>query len=371
MTALARYDLLEAEGRYLDGRRAATREVVVKFGDAALVIMGPDDLAIDHWPLATLRRIEGAGDALRLRPDHGAPERLTIDDPVMIEALREVCPGLDAAAPAPRARRRRLALLAAAAIGSIALLVTVIVPALAARLAEQIPPEAEIAMGDRTSEQILKLLELTGEPARWCEARSGQAALDALTARLGAKAHVPIRVRVVDHSMINAFAAPGGRIVIFRGLIDAAESPEEVAGVLAHEIGHVIHRDPTREALRAAGAAGLLGLLIGDFTGAGASVALGEALLNATYRQDAETRADAEAARLLDAADLPSTPFARFFERMREMHGDTPQLLSHVMSHPDSMERAAAARAADRFDGAEFAPALDDQRWLALRRICD
>lgn len=60
---------------------------------------------------------------------------------------------------------------------------------------------------------------------------------------------------------------PGGLIILFRGLIDAAESSDEVAAVYAHELGHVVARDPTRIALRSAGSIGVLGLLLGDFAG--------------------------------------------------------------------------------------------------------
>ena len=54
------------------------------------------------------------------------------------------------------------------------------------------------------------------------------------------------RVSVVDSPVVNAFAAPGGYIVIYKGLLKYTKSPEELAGVLAHEIEHVIHRHVTR-----------------------------------------------------------------------------------------------------------------------------
>ena len=65
-----------------------------------------------------------------------------------------------------------------------------------------------------------------------------------MVARLDADARLPypLRVSVLDHGMANALAVPGGRILIFRGLLEAADNPEEVAGVLAHEIGHVAAR---------------------------------------------------------------------------------------------------------------------------------
>ena len=62
---------------------------------------------------------------------------------------------------------------------------------------------------------------------------------------------------VRQHKTINAFAVPGGNVVLFEGLLDAARSPEEVAGVLGHEVGHVMNRDPMRLNLRSAGSVGI------------------------------------------------------------------------------------------------------------------
>ena len=64
---------------------------------------------------------------------------------------------------------------------------------------------------------------------------------------------VPITVRVIPEKTVNAFAAPGGQVVLFSGLIEKAESPEEVAGVMAHEIAHAIERHPMQTMPRAAG----------------------------------------------------------------------------------------------------------------------
>src|SRR2546422_11543762 len=71
-----------------------------------------------------------------------------------------------------------------------------------------------------------------------------QATVDAIVARLVVRAPDTYRIRVtiVDHPAVNAFAAPGGHIVVLRGLLERTRTPEELAGVLAHEIQHVYHR---------------------------------------------------------------------------------------------------------------------------------
>jgi len=373
MTALARYAKLEAEARYFDGESAQPRDVVLSFGERSLVIMGFNDVAIAHWPLASLRAVGQRRDsAVQLVPHGGSDERLMLSDSEMLAAIGRVCPGLYHRA-VDRKGVRRAFVWAGAAVASLALIVFVLVPALAGQLALLIPPEREQQLGDAVVEQLQTLLALGGgdRPAI-CDIPSGVAALDRMAARLNADPRLPypLRVGVLDHRMLNAIALPGGRILIFRGLLEAAGNPEEVAGVLAHEIGHVVSHDPTREALRAAGTAGILGLLLGDVFGASIVVVATDAVVNASYQRDAETRADETAYSLLADAGLPSRPFAEFFDKMRKKYGDMGGVLKLIASHPGLEGRAERAAAADSIGDGPYEPALNDQDWVALRGIC-
>ena len=371
MTALAQYERLEAPARYFDGETARARGVIVKFGDASLIVVNYDDLPITHWSLAGVRDLSQKGGGLTLTPDFDSDERLVIEDPDMVEAIRKVCPDLRSGRQISARSWRKIGFWAAAAIGSVYLIMFHIVPSLADQMATLIPPEAEIAMGEEMVAQFAELLTEDDEP-RFCSTPAGDAALATMTARFegGAGAHVPLTVRVFDHEMINAFALPGGQIVLFNGLLQEADGPEEVAGVLAHEIGHVVALDPTRLTLRSAGTAGLLGLILGDFTGATVTVALSEALLRSGYQREAEAQADVFATDLLSGQGLPTGPFAGFFDKLREKVGDTPELLTHLSTHPDLAGRAAAARARDIIGGRTFQPTLSDQQWVALKNIC-
>ncbi|QIE56439.1 M48 family metallopeptidase [Pikeienuella piscinae] len=370
MAAPVKYDLLEAPGRYFDGRTAAARDVVVKFGDASLILMTHEDMPITHWSLAGLRDLGAGAGALSLTPDYESDERLVLDDPDMVAAIRQVCPALGLPRPVSRSRWRRAIVWAAAALGSVYVIVFHLAPALSDRMAALIPPEAEIAMGEEMATQFAMILS-KGEP-RFCAGGAGGRALATLTARLegAADAHLPLTVRVLDHPMVNAFALPGGQIILFRGLLRNADSPEALAGVLAHEIGHVAARDPTRLTLRSAGTAGMIGLLLGDFTGATVTVALSEALLRSGYQREAEAAADDYAAKLLAAEGLPTAPLAGFFRKLKGEKGDGAPALSHLSSHPDLDGRAAEMRAADTIGDAPYEPALSDQDWVALRNIC-
>ena len=95
--------------------------------------------------------------------------------------------------------------------------------------------------------------------AKVCQTPGGVKAIAAMLAKLaeGNPDMPPLRVRIYDIPIMNAFALPGGYIVLTRGLLREASEPGEVAGVLAHEIGHVAHHHPEAQMIRIAGHAGV------------------------------------------------------------------------------------------------------------------
>jgi predicted Zn-dependent protease len=357
---------------FFDGRSAAARRVSVEPGPLALRIRPAEGLPLD-WPWQDLRRLPDQADPARAVLARAGDDaaRLILPDGPLLDTVRARASALDRPPPA----RRAGALLGwtAAALASVALILMWLVPALADRMATVLPAEGERVLGEGTLNQIRAALDETGfGPPPLCEAPKGRAALAAMTARLtaGVDLPFPLTVSVLDHPMVNAFALPGGQVILFRGLIEAAGHPDEVAAVLAHEIGHVAARDPTRIALRTAGSIGVLGLLLGDFAGGSVVLFLTERMIQATYTQDAEAAADAFAARVLRAAGLPPAALAGMFRRMQAEGGDPPPVLRHFLSHPGLGDRIAASEAAEAPAGA-LQPSLPDTAWQALRRICD
>ena len=121
---------------------------------------------------------------------------------------------------------------------------------------QMVPQRLALLLPDRWGERVGAQIEasLTAGAAE-CKSPAGVAAISAMQARLaGGDAAVPaLAIRVYDIPVMNAFAMPGGRIVITRALIEKAEAAEEVAGVLAHEAGHVSHRHSEAQLVRATG----------------------------------------------------------------------------------------------------------------------
>ena len=357
-----------------DGRSAALARVSVRVDATAgtLVVTGPNGEAL-NWPLSSLRTVpDQANDAqLVLTTTDRALARLTVSDPGLIQTIRARASLLKEKPPV-RGRARVFGW-AGAAVASVFLIVFVLVPVMADQLARVLPPKGEEALGTATLEQIQSALSEEFVPLDFCTAPRGMAAMDRMLDTIGGNdldLPYPITVSVLDHSMVNAFALPGGQVVFFRGMLDTAENPDEIAAVLAHEIGHVAARDPTRIALRSAGSLGVLGLLFGDFAGGAVVLFLVEQMIQADYSREAEAAADAYGITLLQDADVDPGALGDLFQKLLDEFGDATGIAAHFMSHPALGDRIENARAA----GAGLArtrQVISDDDWTALRAICD
>lgn len=200
---------------------------------------------------------------------------------------------------------------------------------------------------------------------RFCDGKGGQAALDKLAARLAPQS-APLNIRVVDIDIVNAAALPGGNIVLFEELLAESDGPDEVAGVLAHEIAHIERHHVTEAMIRELG----LGLVISAFGGTtGANV---DALLAAGYSRASEREADADAVAKLAQAEISPLPTAGFFRRLAEQErklGAVGRGLSYVSTHPLSAERDSLFRDS-AVPGRPYRPALTRDEWEALFNIC-
>lgn len=148
----------------------------------------------------------------------------------------------------------------------------------------------------------------------------------------------------------NAFALPGGYMVMTDELVKLLhDQPDAITGVLAHEMGHVQHRDGLDMLVRASLVSALVGVVLGDASGFLATVPA--TLATQAYSRDAERRADAHAARLLHAGGIRPATMVIFFERIRDEmgkdkdkergpdDGSTVSLPIAIASHPDHEER--------------------------------
>lgn len=222
--------------------------------------------------------------------------------------------------------------------------------------AEKVPVRYEERIGDL-------VLAQTRAQMKFIESGPAHEAVTAIGAALTADSRYRYRWFVAENKEINAFAAPGGVIVVHSGLIAQTARAEELAGVLAHEVAHVEQRHSLKNLMKTAGFSVLMALAIGDWTGTALGNAAGK-LTELKFSRDAETDADREGLRRLVDAGIAPHPMADFFAKLADK--ESSALPSMLATHPASADRQQRLRAMiAELPPRQYAPLRFD--WVQVR----
>jgi beta-barrel assembly-enhancing protease len=176
-----------------------------------------------------------------------------------------------------------------------------------------------------------------------------------------------VTVHVVEGGPVNAFTLPGGILVFYSDLIDQAKNSSQVAGVLAHEIGHVVHHHPIKGIARQYGIDLLAKLVSGGYSDLLNTLSSGGNILLAMRNGRAfEREADATGVALLEKLNLRADGISGFFEQMLEKEPkDAASAAGIWSSHPPTQERIDATKRPPT-----GIPAFSAADWKALREVC-
>ena len=211
--------------------------------------------------------------------------------------------------------------------------------------------------------------------------------VNAIVRRLAAQAGGPefaYQAKVVNSREINAFALPGGYIYVNRGLISAARSEAELAGVLAHEIAHVAERHGTEQATKAYGAQAGVGLLAQVLGGRDRRLGVAEQVIGSLgvnaafmkFSRNAEHEADHVGAQIMSRAGYDPMAMATFFDLLQASEAQQPERGGEVLQQPppgvgplgeDPLVRL-AARARQRHAGGQPAGGAVPPGLIVARR---
>jgi len=361
---------------YLDGRNRRRLYVVLEAERDALRLLQADGGELDRWPAGSIRRMPpatgagvagGSGVLLGLAGDSRAG--LLIQEQALFQTLCRHYPTLTGRPPR-RGKQQPWLPWVLGALVSLALLLFVVIPATAPMLAGLVPTSWERRIGMPVAEALTRIMTGQGQPDR-CTGPAGQAALDRLVHRLGhgpGTARPDLEVRVIRAEPVNAFALPGGIVILTEGMLRTAGSPDALAGVLAHALGHGEDGHSLIRFMRVAMASTLVTLVTGDGAGAAAFV-LATHLLTVGHDQGQERAADRFAARTLAEAGRPLEPLANLFERLAAGADDPAGRQGLVSAHPELQARLAGLRAMSPV-GPAAPPLLDKAEWSALVEIC-
>jgi len=359
------------EGHYLDGRTPTRRRATVRLMRGGLEIT-PEGAATQFWPYGELRQTQGsyAGEEVRFERGGPLPEAFVVADPAFLADLREISQTPSARFHDPRGRSRRRQLTVLAGLAVVAIVAAIYlwgIPIVAEVVAARVPIAWEERLGGSVVESLVP-------PEKRCRSEAGQRALDELVATLVAAAPpsgYTFRAQVADSKVVNAFAVPGGYIVVLRGLLDEMRTPEELAGVLAHEIQHVLRRHSTKALVQHLSTGLLLTAVSGDVSGVMAYGLEGARVLGQLrYGRAAEEEADALGMQLVIAAGLDPRGMIAFFEATQKKGGGESGRPVYLSSHPGAADRIARLTRLAQAAPPPRRPALGEAPWAALRAIC-
>ena len=360
--------MIETFATYFDGQSARNRTVHVRDEGDALSFSGPETPPT-RWNIQGLHPIDAPakGQPYRLTHDANPGARLIITDEPFIQNLISHSNHLRGGYSG-----RDIANIFGWTVGGLAACAALTYLAmwiLPDTIAHMLPQSWREKTGTEME------TALSGGAQR-CQTKVGEHALGTIVADLaeGTPSLPAVSIHVYDMPLVNAFAVNGGKIIVTRGLLDKAETAEELTGVLAHEMGHVWHFHPEAQMVRLGG----MEVLGSIFTGTnGGTTTTNLAMLATVLRSSraAEAEADQFANQALINAKIDPKGLRSFFEKIMKMekdHGSDSTVLGEVGSifstHPGTEDRIKNIQLLP--PGVQAKPVLTDQEWQALKKIC-
>ncbi|GLQ07678.1 M48 family metallopeptidase [Sneathiella chinensis] len=360
-----------ATGRLFDGRSAGAVSVSVYIRANELVIEDEAGTPVGVWSLDELRDVSPVPSKIEISLSFGEedPARLTIGDAGFIADIRRQCQTLNKRRPLQAGWWKPYAIWIGGGAASVAVLFVFVLPFLATVVANMLSDDTRDRIGRETKDYIIKTFARDKSPDKAiCEGTAGQAALEGLVARLAsaeAGTSTPITLTVVKSKVPNALALPGGHMVIFSEMIDHADRPDALAGVLAHEIAHIREKHPINLFVTNVGIATVFSLVLGDISGGTIIAGVGQMAVGAAYTRDFEREADSLATRIMTEWQYDMSamiPLLRSLEpKARFMH------VPIFATHPGMEERIEKIEAAGNTGAG---PALGADEWAAVKAMC-
>lgn len=324
------------------------------------------------WPYEEIRQTQGfyEGEEVRFERGEPIPQALIVRDITFLFDLHQIQPDLRGRFHHPRFRNKRKQLTFLAALSTIAISLSLYIwgiPFFASQIVPYVPVKWEVKLGEG-------VLQMFAPIEARCTDENLQAAIetirDVLIAPLLEQPY-SFRLLVVDSPMVNALAAPGGGIVIFRGLLEQTDSPEELAGVISHEMQHVLRRHSTLAVLQDASTGILLAALAGDTRGAMKfGIESAQTLGMLRYSRLNEEEADREGIRMLMEAKVDPDGMIRFFGKLEKGKTELPDLFIYLSTHPTPDKRQHLLEEMARLSRTAPVKLLPEQNWDTLKKAC-
>jgi Zn-dependent protease with chaperone function len=224
-----------------------------------------------------------------------------------------------------------------------------------------IKPSTEISLGEQMYQSMIRTEVID-------ERRTKVLQQFAQTLRLSKD--YPIKVTVVKSKDVNAYAIPGGHIVVYTGIIRAMQSSDELAALLGHEAAHINGRHSLKSILRSAATGLMVSVVLNDISGVFSIVVENaEGLRTMHFSRKIESSADEAGMQMLVKNQIHPLAMKRLMQRLKDNTPSIPNELSFLMSHPATDDRIKhATEFAIPYKNSSFAPnPVLDSLWSALK----
>ncbi|MGC3973354.1 MAG: M48 family metallopeptidase [Nitrospira sp.] len=356
---------------YLNGRTATRHRVTLAISPAALQIFMPDG-TMKEWPYSQIRQTQGTyrGEPVRLEFGAEPAETVVVAGRTLLTEIHTAAPALAQHFHNPSWRPTRLAWTLGAAMGVLLMLTGLYrwgIPGIASAATPYVPIMWEESLGRHIAEHLAPETQQCRDPERLRK-------IDQVVQTLAAThpgSPYRITLSVVNNPAINAFAAPGGRVVILRGLLEQTSSAEQLAGVLAHELQHVYLRHSTRAILEQTAGTLLLAAVSGDLSGGLAWGLQGAQTMGSLhYSRTHEEEADAEGLRMMQAAHLDPSAMIAFYRTLQKSEQGQVEPPDFLSTHPDMSRRLDTLLALAGPPPTDAHQLLPGEDWKDIRTLC-
>lgn len=355
--------------RYYDGKKASATDVTLEVYASRLHIFGTreESGAQLTWMFEDIRTVTNPADGLpiRLRNAKDPAARLEINDAATWNAIY-----------APLKAQARIGLhisfspLLLTGLAALALVIFLALYQGVPYMAHYLTPYLPESVRNHASQEALKVL---GAPEKICPWKEKSIFFTPLFTRLTDAAGIKHRgtVQVIKNSIPNAFTLPNGDIVMTSGLLEKSTSPDMLAGVLAHEIGHVVKDDAGEALVRSMGMQAVFMLMTGQGSESLDSRVIAQLLWQNSYQRGQEREADRIAMEILRKAHIAPQPFITFFQEQAKGADLGSGTLSYLSNHPSNEERITTLKqiAAEGI-WPPTSSTISAESWEALRKIC-
>ncbi|MBI5969769.1 MAG: M48 family metallopeptidase [Deltaproteobacteria bacterium] len=356
------------QGYYYDGKTASRSAIFVTITPHSMRLTREDGSSFD-WRISEVLQTQGFYEGEPVRIERGT-EAFSVNERAFIEDLLKTAPAEASRFKTSKTRSVLPIWMPFAAAGAAAALAALYlwgIPALASYAADAVTPSWEEKLGanlvaqfttghencanEKTTEQVENLLEVLNRAAQG-----------------GNPLPHPykFKIHIIKNPMVNAFAAPGGHIVIFTGLLKAAKNSDELAGVMAHEMQHVFRKHATKSIFENLSTQMIMAVITGDTSGvAGLVHAIGAFRYTRIHEQDADERA----VDLLQRAGVNPEGLIEFFKTIEKTYGNTSSALAYLSTHPVTRERIGYIR--ERIgERRVYSPPMTDAAWKDAMTGC-